>query len=217
MQGLLIINVFLALAISLVGWRIVHQLNRKKLVSTLWWCSQGVFLLAGFALILLVFSNLHTYQRFTYESVISDVYIRQLAPQRFQVSLSHPNGEDEPSYFVLEGDQWRLETRILKWNGFATLIGLNSFYQFDRLSGRYQDAAQARTRLPSIHDLLSTSRGLDIWKLKHSLGDKIGLVDAIFGQGVFMPMKDGAHFQVSIGQSGLITRAVNDAAGVSGF
>jgi len=217
LNGLLIISAVLALAVTAAGWRFVHQLKRKHLLSSAVWSLQGALLLSGFFLVLLVYSNLHTYQRLTYEQVIADVYVRKLAPQRYQISMSLSNADQDQHYYELEGDQWQLDARILKWKGWANLIGLDSFYQLVRLSGRFSDAEQARSRLPTLHDLKQPSSGLDIWKAKQLLRDKAGFVDTLFGQGVFMPMTDGAHFQVSIGQQGLITRPVNSAAKASVF
>lgn len=215
MDGLLIISVLLALTMCAVGWRFVHQLKRRRLLSSVLWSTQGVAVFAGFAIILLVYSNLHTYQRLTYETIVADVYVRQLGPQKYQISLSYSSSDDDQHYYVLEGDQWQLDARILKWKGWANLIGLDSFYQLNRLSGRYSDIKQAKTRLPSLHDLSQQTRGLDIWKLKQLLRDRAGFVDTFFGQGVFMAMTDGAHFQISIGQSGLVTRPVNEVARAS--
>lgn len=215
MNGLLILLAILALLVVAVGWRFVHQIRRRQLVSGLVWSVQGVLVFAGFLVILLIYSNLHTYQRLTYEQVIADVYIRQLKPQRFQVSLSFSEQDRDQHYYELNGDQWQLDARILKWKGWANLLGLDSFYQLDRLSGRYADAEQARLAARSVFDLSAERAGLDIWRLKQIWRDKIGFVDTLFGQGVFMPMADGAHYQVSIGQQGLITRPVNDAARAS--
>lgn len=212
MDGLLIISGLLALAVSGIGWRFIHQLKRRRLVSSMLWSFQGLLMFSSFIIVLLIYSNLHTYQRLTYESVIADVYVRELGPQKFQLSLSYSDSDDDQHYYVLEGDEWQLDAKVLKWKGWANLIGLNSFYQLDRLSGRYADIKQAKQRLPSLHDLTNQSQGLDIWKMKQLLRDKIGFVDVLFGQGVFMPMVDGSHFKVLIGQSGLITRPVNEAA-----
>ena len=217
MNGLLIISAVLALAVTAAGWRFVHQLKRKHLLSSAVWSLQGALLLSGFFLVLLVYSNLHTYQRLTYEQVIADVYVRKLAPQRYQISMSLSNADQDQHYYELEGDQWQLDARILKWKGWANLIGLDSFYQLVRLSGRFSDAELAISRLPTLHELKQPSSGMAIWKAKQLLRDKAGFVDTLFGQGVFMPMTDGAHFQVSIGQQGLITRPVNSAAKASVF
>ncbi len=212
MEGLLIISALLAALIVICGWRFVHQLKRKRLFSSALWSMQSVVFLSAFLLVLLTFSNLHTYQRLTHESVVADVYVRKLEPKKFQLSLSFSESDQDQHYYVLQGDQWQLDARILKWKGWANLIGLDSFYQLVRLSGRYEDIDQARSNQPSMHDLSTPVRGLDLWKMKRLLNDKVGFVDTLFGQGVFMPMLDGAHYQVSIGQFGLITRPVNDIA-----
>ncbi len=215
MDSLLVISGILALIILAVGWRFVHQIKRKRLLSGLLWSMQGVIVLSAFIITLLVYSNLHTYQRLTYEAPIADIYVHQLSSQKFQLSLSFSNADNDQQYYVLQGDQWQLDARILKWSGWANLLGLDSYYQLDRLSGRYDDVTQARQQFPSIHDLSTEARGVDLWKLKKLLQTKMSFVDTFFGQGVFMPMLDGAHYQVSIGQGGLLVRAMNDVAKAS--
>jgi hypothetical protein len=212
MDGLLILSGLLAFAVVGFGWRFVHQLKRRRFISGLIWSVQGLGMFCAFFMVLLVYSNLHTYQRLTYESVIADIYVRKIGPQKFQLSLSYSDADADQHYYIVEGDQWQLDARVLKWKSWANLIGLDSFYQLDRLSGRYADIVQARTRQPSVHDLSTESQGLNVWKLKQLMRDRIGFVDALYGQGVFMPMVDGSHYKVSIGQLGLITRPANEAA-----
>ena len=212
MDSLLFISAILALVVCAVGWRFVHQVKRKRIVSSFIWSGQGLIFFSAFIIVLLIYSNLHTYQRLTHEVSIADVYVRKLAYQKYQLLLSYSDDEKDQRYYVLEGDQWQLDARILKWKGWANLLGLNSFYQLDRLSGRFDDVELARQNMPSMHDLSPQLRGIDLWKMKKLFQSKISFVDALFGQGVFMPMLDGAHFQVSIGQSGLLVRPVNDVA-----
>ncbi|MCP4075135.1 MAG: hypothetical protein GY744_02995 [Gammaproteobacteria bacterium] len=215
MGSLLFISGLLALIACMIGWRFVHQVKRKRIVSSLLWSTQGVLVFSISILVLLVYSNLHTYQRLTYEAHIADVHVTQLEARKYQLSVSSSEQDKTRLYYILQGDQWQLDARILKWKGWANLIGLDSYYQLDRLSGRYEDVEQARLMLPTIHDLTPESRGIDLWKLKKMYQAKLGFVDTLFGQGIFMPMIDGAHFRVSIGQSGLLVRPVNDVAKAS--
>ena len=215
MDSLLLISGVLALLVCAIGWRFIHQIKRKRMLSSLLWSGQGVVIFLAFIIVLLVYSNLHTYQRLTYEVAIADIYVRQLGYQEYQLLLSYSDAEKDQHYYTLEGDQWQLDARILKWKGWANLIGLDSFYQLDRLSGRFDDVQQARQKLPTIYDLSPQSRGIDLWKMKKLFQSKITFVDTLFGQGIFMPMLDGAHFQASIGQSGLLVRPVNDVAKAS--
>jgi hypothetical protein len=217
MDGLLILSGIAALLFVLAIWRLLHQLKRKRLLSGLAWSMQSLLVFAVFAAVLLVYSNLLTYQRLTYEAVIADVYLRELAPRKYQLSLELSDKDDDQHYYVLEGDQWQLDARILKWKGWANLIGLDSYYQLDRLSSRYRDIAEASQRIPSLYDLRQTSRGLDVWKLKQLLRDKLTFVDTQFGQGVYMPMVDGGHYRISVGQGGMIVRAANEKAKAAGF
>ena len=218
MDGLLYLSAILALLICLIGWRFVHQLKRKHIASGVLWSVQGVVVFAVFLLVLMVYSNLHSYQRLTYETPIADVYLRQLGVQKFQLSLSFSEQDQDQRYFVLHGDQWQLDARILKWKGWANLLGLDSFYQLERISGRYAEIGQASRHLPTVHDLTAAkTRGLDIWRLKQLFKSRAGFVDTLFGQGVYMPMKDGAHFRVSIGQAGLLVRPMNEVAKAAVF
>lgn len=217
MDGLLILSGIAALLLVLVLWRLAHQLRRRRLLSGMLWSMQSLLVFALFAIVLLVYSNLLTYQRLTHEAVIGDVYLRELAPRKYQLSLALSETDTDQYYYVLEGDQWQLDARILKWKGWANLIGLDSYYQLDRLSSRYRDIDEASRRVPSLHDLRKTSRGLDVWKLKQSLRDKLAFIDTQFGQGVYMPMVDGGHYRISVGQGGMIVRAVNEKAKSAGI
>jgi hypothetical protein len=217
MNGLLVIAALFALFLLAAAWRFVHQLKRKKVVSGLLWSGQSLLFLCLFLIVLLMYSNMHTYQRLTQESLIADVYLRKLAPQKFQVSLSFSERDEDQHYYVIQGDQWQLDARILKWKSWANLIGLDSYYQLERLSGRFHDIDQANRQPATVIDLRQAARGLDIWKLKRLLREKLWFVDTLFGQGVYMPMIDGAHFRVSLGQSGLIVRPVNQQAEINPF
>ena len=218
MDGLLYLSAILALLICLIGWRFVHQLKRKHIASGVFWSAQGLMVFMAFILVLMVYSNLHSYQRLTYEAPIADIYLRQLGQQKYQLSLSFSEQDKDQRYFVLLGDQWQLDARILKWKGWANLLGLDSFYQLERVSGRYAEISQASQHLPSVHSLLAVkTRGLDIWGLKQLLKSRAGFVDTLFGQGVYMPMQDGAHFRVSIGQAGLLVRPMNEIAKAAVF
>ncbi|MCK4710544.1 MAG: hypothetical protein KAU21_18160, partial [Gammaproteobacteria bacterium] len=101
MQSLLFISGFLALVVCAVGWRFVHQIKRKRVVSSLIWSGQGLIVFSAFVIVLLVYSNLHTYQRLTYEVSIADIYVRKLAHQKYQLSLSYSSEDKDQRYYIL--------------------------------------------------------------------------------------------------------------------
>ena len=73
----------------------------------------GVVLLAG--------SNLWTYNRLTHEADVGTIAFTALGEQRFQAVFSAPDGLNRR--FELSGDEWQLDTRIIKWKVWANLLG----------------------------------------------------------------------------------------------
>jgi len=193
----------------------LNRIKRGKIIGSTLYGLQGTLIFLLLVTILLIFSNLNTYQRLTYEKDIAEVLIRKLARQKYQLVLIYPQSSEqinEPEYYSLYGDEWQLDTRVIKWKGWANIIGLDSYYQLDRLSGRYANIQQANTLPPSAHQLTGEQRGMSIWKLKNLMQSKLPFLDAYYGQSIFVPMRDGAKFSVSISQTGLVVRPVNEPA-----
>lgn len=188
--------------------------NRKIIASSLYGIQTLIALLI-FIVLLLAFSNLNTYNRLVYESDIAEILIKQVAQQQFLlkfINTTQPVITGDQKDFQLSGDEWRLDARIIKWKGWANVIGLDSYYQLERLSGRYSDIKQANSLLPSAYQLSGPQKGVSIWKLKQLMESNLPFLDAYFGQSVFLPMQDGARYRLSITQTGLVVRPANEAA-----
>jgi len=193
----------------------LNRIKHGKIIGTTLYGLQGIVVFLLLIIILLIFSNLNTYQRLIYENDIAEVLIRKLARQKYQLVLIYPQGSEqvnEPEYYSLYGDEWQLDARIIKWKGWANIIGLDSYYQLERVSGRYANIEQANTLPPSAHQLSGEQKGVNIWKLKNLMKSKLPFLDAYYGQSVFVPMRDGAKFSVTMSQTGLVVRPVNESA-----
>jgi len=174
----------------------------------------GVLLLACAALFFVVSLNLHTYARLTYEQPVAEIVFETRAPQSYRATLTRmPGGEMQ--IFVLAGDEWQLDARVLKWKGWANLLGLDAQYRLERVGGRYRDIEQERHDERTVYSL-SENPGVDLWQVSTQHPRWIPFVDAVFGSATYMPMADGARYQVSITQSGLIARPLNAAADAAG-
>jgi hypothetical protein len=193
-----------------------NRVKRGKIIGSALYGLQGIVIFLLLLTALLIFSNLNSYQRLSYENEITEVLIRKLARQKYQLVLinTKSSGDEnkEPEYYLLYGDEWRLDAKIIKWKGWANVIGLDSYYQLDRLSGRYADIEQANTSPRSAHQLGGEQKGMNIWKLKNLMKSNMPFLDAYYGQSVFVPMQDGAKYSVTISQTGLVVRPVNEAA-----
>jgi len=168
----------------------------------------GLLLLAIAALMAAISINLYTYDRLTHESTIAEVSFQEIGPQHFGARMLLKNNT---KILDLRGDEWQIDARVLKWRGMAVLIGFDTLYRLDRLSGRYRDITQERTELHTVHSL-SEEQGLDLWMIGRRYAHWIPWVDAVYGSATYMPMVDGASYTVSVSSTGLLARPSNDIA-----
>ena len=172
------------------------------LLASLAWCLAGIFLLIG--------TNFYTYQRLTKEQELARITLWQAGAQQYLALLDMGGTTREESY-MLFGDEWQIDARILKWTGPATLAGLDSRYRLERISGRYRDLRQEREGQRSVYSL-SHEPGLAVWPFLARIQRHTGWVDAYYGNSTFLPMADQAQYQVVLTQSGILARPLNNAA-----
>ena len=71
--------------------------------------------------------------------------------ETFEVTLTEPPSAAAPQgqtrKFTVHGDEWRIDARVLKWKPWANVLGLDTQYRLDRLSGRYESTQPPETPL----------------------------------------------------------------------
>lgn len=150
---------------------------------------------------------LHGYGRLTTETPVARLRFEQTGPQQFQTAMRLPDGTELT--FPLAGDEWQLDARVVKWKPFAVLAGLDPVYKLDRLSGRYRSIETEREQRKSAHDL-SGGNALDLWQLVQRHPRWLPFVDTEYGSGAYLPMRDGAVFDVTLSPlGGLVARPVS--------
>lgn len=153
--------------------------------------------------------DIFSYRQIDREEVIATLSFEKKAEQEYEAQVTLSDGEEKS--FILYGDQWQLDARVVKWQGALAGLGLAPGYRLDRISGRYYSLEQEREQKRSIY-AFNESEWVDIWQwIRHADG-ALGLVDASYGSATYLPMADGALFEVSLTRSGLITRPLNDTA-----
>lgn len=158
---------------------------------------------AALAALLLALA-LHGYERLTTETPVARLSFSQTGAQAFVAHVALPDGRRFDA--DLAGDEWQLDARVVKWQPWAVLAGLDPVYRLDRLSGRYRDIDAARANPVSAHDL-SDGDGLDLWQLAQQYPRWLPFVDTEYGSGAYLPMRDGATFEVSLSPlGGLVAR-----------
>jgi hypothetical protein len=170
----------------------------------------GLLLLSGAAILALIASNVLIYQRLTMESPAATISFSQLSPQQFEVRLE-PAGMPFRT-FVLDGDEWQLDARIVKWRpAAAAMLGLEPRYRLERLSGRYRDLAKEQSAVRTVHGL-GDARWPQLVEIVDQSLRLLPWVDAYYGSSTYLPMAHGAAYRVQVSQSGLVARPANASA-----
>lgn len=164
-----------------------------------------LLVLDGLALLALLLAlALHGYGRLTGETPVAELAFRQVAERLYEVELVQPDGSS--ARFQLAGDDWQLDARVVKWRPWAVLAGLDPVYRLDRLSGRWHDLERERAPGRSVHDLAGEA-AVDLWSLASRHPRWLPFVDAEYGSGAYLPMRDGARYRVTLSPlGGLVAR-----------
>jgi hypothetical protein len=201
--------VVLALIGFLFFFAAVRRIRGRRLIGGLLsgLTALALFLIAAGALILA--TNLRTYQRLAAEQPAGELQFTRIGYHQFNGEFIQPSGQRAD--FALRGDEWQLDARVLKWTAFANLIGFDAAYRLDRISGRYTNIDDERTQPRTVYPLNHDER-LDLWELLHRYQGWVPWVDALYGSATYLPMADGARYEIRVSQSGLVARPLNPAA-----
>ena len=214
--SLILALLFLLFAI-LFGWAGVRRFRRWRMLSGTQFEVVAILLLVLAALFGVISSNLVVYQRLVYEAPVASIQFTQIDAMHYRAELMPVNGLAET--YELSGDEWQLDARIIKWKPYASLIGLDTLIRLNRLSGRYARIDQERVASRSVYEVGAVPE-VDFWPLATDFQDWLGwLVDSAYGSAVYLPMANAAEYEITVSQSGLVARPVNDEAkqAVSGW
>ena len=188
----------------------VRRLRRRRVLgATAHGAAAAIFFLAA-ACAVLIGTNLRTYQRLAYEQPAGELQLKRVGDRQFDAVLSYPDGER--ANFALSGDEWQVDARVLKWHAFANLIGFDAAYRLERISGRYAHVEDERSQPHTVYDLHAPGGRIDPWEWVHRYRSWVPWMDALYGSATFLPMADGALYEIKVSQSGLVARPLNQAA-----
>lgn len=169
----------------------------------------GLCLALSAVLLVFVALDFYSYHQLGKEETIASIGFSRIDQQRYKVSLVDSNGVEQ--YYELAGDLWQLDARILKWNKTLAGIGMRPGYRLDRLSGRYYALEKEKNAERTVYSLAQDNQ-IDVWQWLQDYSSSGSIVDASYGSATYLPMEDGALFTVSLTNSGLIARPLNDRA-----
>jgi hypothetical protein len=174
----------------------------------------GLVLAGGVAAAGAIGLGLQAYSRLTYEQQAVRISFVQQAPDAYTAVLRFPDRTEHQ--FLLQGQEWQVDARVLRWKGPAVVAGMDTLFRLERVSGRHRNLAREREGPRSVYDLRHQgdwgSEWLDPWHLAKRYPDRAQWVDAVYGSATYLPMADGAQYEVVVTASGLAARPLNAAA-----
>lgn len=162
----------------------------------------------AFALVAL---DIRTYRALTQDKPLATISFEKTGERRYLASLIFP-GKGLVQRYELQGDQWQLDARIIRWTGLLKGLGGKPGYRLDRISGRYQSVEDERNQPRTVYSLGDSEYGLDLWALARQTQGRLPWLDAQYGSATFVPMADGALYEVALSPNGLVAKPLNAAA-----
>jgi hypothetical protein len=172
----------------------------------------GIALILGVVVLAFMALDIYSYRQLQSEQNIATISFRSLGPQQYSAVFADASGKQQ--VFELYGDQWQLDSRIIKWDGLLSRMGMKTGYRLDRISGRYLLLDDERTKERRVYTISQSTAGVDVWNwLKDFEIDSV--VDARYGNSTFLPMVDGGQYQISVSTTGLLARPLNEPARIA--
>lgn len=168
-----------------------------------------VVLALGAALVAL---DLYSYRQVLLDKPVATISFQMVEPQAYIATVALTDAGDTREFY-LRGDQWQMDARIIRWKTWIGRAGAKPGYKLERLSGRYLSIQDERSRERTVHSLRDEQEfGLDLWTWAYKNQDKTPVIDAVYGSATFVPMADGALYEVALSHTGLVAKPLNDAA-----
>ena len=209
MNLLLTASVVFTLVTLFFVFSMTRHIRRRRPVRATGSLAGGVVCAAlGGASILLAFSY-YGYGRLVDEQHVGEIEFSLSAPGEYTARFMV---DGEPDRLLqLRGDEWQLDARVVTWKPPVTLLGLDPIYQLDRLSGRYSDIDDEMLEPRTVY-ALNEELTFDVWRVAYRFPRLIPGVDAHYGTATYVPMAEGARFEVTLSRDALIARPINEAA-----
>lgn len=174
-----------------------------------WLRGSAGFLLVGIAAYSsLLAASLFHYQAAPVDKPLATISFAADGNQKWRVMVAEANGDRRD--YVLLGDIWQLDVRLLHYSGLGSLLGGGTSFELERLSGRYlsveDEAAKDHTDFQMLSEPLF---GFDLWQCATDHGSLI--VTPTRSNVALVPAADGAIFEVRLGNTGLELAPANSA------
>jgi len=186
--------------------RCVHCLRRGRLIAATNRALLGVILLFVGSSIAGLQTGMQGFRQLSDEQSVLTIETFPLSEQRFSAMITWPDGEQKA--FYLYGDQLYIDAQILKWKSAANLVGLQTYYELDRIGGRYLQLSDETEKPRSLFSL-KTNKPVDLYSMVEEQKWMNPLIDTSYGSATFIDVSEPAMWELKVSTTGLLVRKID--------
>ncbi len=186
-------------------------LSNKKWIAGFLRGSAGILVLLVVAIAAFTGKDLYSYKSASSDNnLVVTVSFRKKDANDYIAEMQDTSGGF--SSREVQGQQWQLSARLFAWPPLIAYVGLRTGYKLDSISGRFIELQLDQLVERKQPDSLNTAGFFDTWQFLNAHPAAMPLVSAHMATTGYVPMADGAIYEVvSTGQN-LTVNAVNGAA-----
>ena len=147
--------------------------------------------------------SIQGYNALTREELAATVEIFPVSKQIFMARITFTDSSEKQ--FKLEGDEFYIDAHILKWKSLANLLGLHTFYELDRIAGRYTDIEDETNKNRTVYSV-AKDKPIDAFDLRLKYPFLSFLVDAEYGSASFITTNAHKNLKIMVSTTGLLIR-----------
>ena len=184
-------------------------LNKKWLIGFSRGCL-GLFLLLLTVLLGFSASDIFSYKAVENNYSVVTLSFRKKEGNSYHVELQEAGG----SYYAsdIEGQQWQLNMRMFKWTPLFGAVGFRPGYRLEDISGRFIELQLDKMVEKPELKKMNVSGQIDVWQFLNQHPAAFPSVEAYIGSPGFIPVADGAIYDVILSGQNLTVNPLNDAA-----
>jgi len=202
MDTLLLISILLGVLGLAAGVSAFFALVRARILRFVFRSLVALLLLVSGSVLALVSLGVQGMRALTHEETAARIRLVPTAPQRYSATVNFADGRVQT--YELAGDQIYVDAHIVKWTPLANMLGLQTSYRLDRISGRYHTLEQENTAPRTVY-ALGTPAVVDLV----ALGSRLPLADffdAEYGSATYVPVEGNGDLELKVTTSGLLLR-----------
>src|SRR3989475_4310016 len=200
----LVMVAFTLFAVALIYLSAAAGRHRRRLPSTVGFLASARLLTLSILLGAMPV-GFHGYRPSPQEALAATIKPEPIGRHRFRATVTLP--DSSLHMFDLAGDAVYVDAHVLKWRPIGTLLGLETVYELDRISGRYQALSDEQTRERTVYSL-AQKKPFDAFDLARRYWVLRPFVDAEYGSATFVgaTAPDGATYEVRVSTTRLLVR-----------